>query len=464
MLKEREMKELDFSYTIKNKILLNQIHLSLQEGSCLLINGDEDKAFTILGAILGRILPCMELPDIDSLKLLYRDYNGDLTFSKNNYPDEVSYIGCDPDRHLLFSEVWEELSAQLGLAFDLERFRTILNQFSLSVNYLDRKIETLSGGEKMKIALCLAFSFPHEVIILHGVVPWLDKQGRKDLMQAITSAKQNNRIVIILEQEYHCLESVIDYTYLLSDQQLSLTEKTQMFNDPFSQNIIDQLYRLNTAIENKKAKEVILDINQLSFSYGTNLIYQNMSLKLMKNTIYCLNGDNGTGKSTLANIIFKMEKTDLNRISLLNKDINSYSRQEINRYIAYVGQFPENQMIWNTIGECRQLIQSRQLDFSLTLFEKFFTWSDAYPLVYLNFAELKFLLTIMLITRETRLLILDEPTWSLDLPGIERWLYILCTILNEMDISIFIISHAHSIMPLIKAVNLKVENYRIVQA
>ena len=456
------MKEISFNYTIKNEILLNQIQLSLPEGSCLLINGIEDKAFTILGAILGKILPCMDLPDIDSLKLLYRDYNGALTFIKHNYPDEVSYIGCDPDRHLLFSEVWEELSAQLKLPLSKSAFQDILGQFSLPVSFLDRKIDSLSGGEKMKVALSLAFAFPHEVIILHGVVPWLDKEGRNDLLKAINQAKADKKIVVILEQEFHCLESVIDESYLLKDKHLSHTDRSQLFNHPFSQTMLDLVSRLNECVQQKKKEQMILEIDQFSFSYGSHRIYKNLSLKLFENTIYYLNGDNGTGKSTLANILFKMEKTEPRKIRLFDRFIEDYTRLEINRFIAYVGQFPENQMIWNTMGECRQLIQSHQLDFCKVLFDTFFTQSDAYPLVYLNFAELKFLLTIMLLTKETRLLILDEPTWSLDLPGIEKWLGIISTILENMNISLLIISHAHSIMPLINAVNLKIKDCRII--
>ena len=64
---------------------------------------------------------------------------------------------------------------------------------------------------------------------------------------------------------------------------------------------------------------------------------------------------------------------------------------------------------------------------------------------------MKLLLTLMMVKTNTQLLILDEPTWSLDLESIEIWLKTTTQIYENMNITIFIISHAHGIMPLLGA-------------
>ena len=47
----------------------------------------------------------------------------------------------------------------------------------------------------------------------------------------------------------------------------------------------------------------ILEINNLSKSFGENLVLQNINLQLQKGEICTLIGGNGTGKTTLFNLI-----------------------------------------------------------------------------------------------------------------------------------------------------------------
>ncbi|HPY96301.1 MAG TPA: ATP-binding cassette domain-containing protein [Candidatus Cloacimonadota bacterium] len=455
------MKEIAFTYSIEDEIILNNIQFQLQEGTCILINSLENSAFTVLGAVLGRILPAMELPDIESLRQLYRDYTGKLDFTQDNYPNSVSYVSSDPDRHLMFSEVGEELSAQLGNHPSQAQINTILATFSLSESYLSRKIETLSGGEKMKLTLSLAFALNKDIIVLHGVVPWLDQQGRNSLINQIKHAKEQGKIIFILEQEFHCLQDVIDVVYILHEKTIEQVYKTCFFSEPFNQEIHQQIAKLNRLIKEKRKDDLLLNIKKLSFAYAENTIYQDTSLKLYKNSIYCLNGENGTGKTTLANILFKMVQVEKNKIEFLDKDLTAYSRRELNNRIAYISQFPENQLIWNNIGECRERVMAGNSKFAKSLFSRYFQQADAYPLIYLGFAEMKTLLTIMSLTSETVFLLLDEPTWSLDIESLSTWLDLITEIYEQMNITIFIISHAHGIMPLLDLEQLIISDYQI---
>lgn len=104
-----------------------------------------------------------------------------------------------------------------------------------------------------------------------------------------------------------------------------------------------------------KNDDIIIDISNLSYSYGNKKIYSNLNLKIKKGTIFGLLGKNGVGKSTLINIlmgfikpssgeclIFKEESFNLSaktkeNIALLYENFITYdfmSIKEIEKYFA----------------------------------------------------------------------------------------------------------------------------------
>jgi energy-coupling factor transport system ATP-binding protein len=432
---------------------------------CLLIAGQENKAYSILGAILGRVLPCMEMPDMEALKLLYQDYTGTLNFETDTLPRNVSYLGNDPDRHLIFNEVWEEYSANLHIR-DLNRIISILRTFSLNEDFLYRNISSLSGGEKMKVALSLIFADNKQLMVFHGIIPWLDKEGRDDFIKAVRQAKNEGRTIILLEQEFHCLQNVIDSVYELKENTLVQQDKSDIFQIIFDEEFMQTASEFNNIFK-QPSTENILEIRKLDFSYHDSLrnkykpIFKNLNLCIKENSLYSLTGENGTGKSSLANLIFRQETPQNGKLMVINQDISQFSQKQLNEIICYVAQFPENQLIWNTIGDCRQKISLSAPEFVKEIFDSYFPYSDPYPLAYLSYSQLKTLILLTCLHRDCRLLILDEPTWSMDLIAVKKYISLLKKICENMNLSVFIISHAHNLLSLLKTDNLKINNLNI---
>ena len=46
-------------------------------------------------------------------------------------------------------------------------------------------------------------------------------------------------------------------------------------------------------------EDKILEVNNISFSYEDNLIFENISFSIKKGDVLCILGPNGTGKTTL---------------------------------------------------------------------------------------------------------------------------------------------------------------------
>ena len=83
----------------------------------------------------------------------------------------------------------------------------------------------------------------------------------------------------------------------------------------------------------------MIEIENISFKYSKKNILNNVSLQINQGEIVNLLGANGCGKSTLIKLILGFYKAQKGTIKLFNKNINSYSRKEIAKYLSYVPQF-----------------------------------------------------------------------------------------------------------------------------
>ena len=88
-----------------------------------------------------------------------------------------------------------------------------------------------------------------------------------------------------------------------------------------------------------KDNNLVIEIKNISKSFGNVNAINNVSLKIYKNEILCLLGDNGAGKSTLIKILAGVFKPDNGKIFVHNKQkIFESSKDSINLGIRTVFQ------------------------------------------------------------------------------------------------------------------------------
>lgn len=76
--------------------------------------------------------------------------------------------------------------------------------------------------------------------------------------------------------------------------------------------------------------KALVEIKNLSFSYGSRKIYDNVSLKIPKGKITALLGPSGTGKTTLLRLIGGQNIPDSGSVLFDDIDLNSISRKNLN--------------------------------------------------------------------------------------------------------------------------------------
>ncbi len=175
-----------------------------------------------------------------------------------------------------------------------------------------------------------------------------------------------------------------------------------------------------------------LCINNLSFSYGAIQILKDIELRVDLGEMLCIVGPNGSGKSTLLKCINRILKTKQNAILIDGQDTHKLDLKALAKLMGFVPQsstssFPftvfdivmmgRKPYIHWSIGERDNDIVTHTLDFlgishlAMRLFTE------------LSGGEQQKVIIARALAQQPKLLLLDEPTSSLD---IKHQLEILC--------------------------------------
>jgi ABC-type multidrug transport system ATPase subunit len=295
----------------------------------------------------------------------------------------------------------------------------------------------------MKLALAIAFFRNTDCIVLHGVVPWLDSGGKKSLIERIENAKSVGGCVVMLEQETALLERYADI-YLYFDGKTLVSGYSGNRNRISQRNasVFESLKRTTR----KGRAGAIVEFKGVQFHYelmhtdGFHLT--ELSFQLCGSHIYGLVGDNGTGKSTIAKLILRLETPQKGEICLYGFDLKNLKRENLMRRVCYIGQFPEQHLTLSSVEQYRHRAERNRNRVSKMLLEQCFDPEGTYPLAQLTPLELKMLSLAAFVSCDTRLIIIDEPTWGIDAEGLGTLFGIVIQIAELLEnVAILIISH-----------------------
>lgn len=144
----------------------------------------------------------------------------------------------------------------------------------------------------------------------------------------------------IFKEKIWCLYEKID---ILSTYYSDNLETEKILNS-----IIEDIERNDLFIEDS---EILFTIENLSHSFGKNIIFENVNLTIPKNNWICLYGNSGSGKTTLCNILLKYLQPDMGIIKYMDK-YKDYKYTDISKDISYVTASPElfeNTILYNIL-------------------------------------------------------------------------------------------------------------------
>ena len=373
----------------------------------------------------------------------------------------------------------------------------------------------LSGGQKQRIAIAGILAMHPDYIVLDEPTAMLDPKGRKEVMEALQRLNQEQEMTVILithDMEEAALASRV---ILLADGQVRFDGTPEKFfgagvllaemgmeaplsyrvrkfidSDVFVEKVGDaredeaatgkrknlseydklgREWEASSELVDKKKNEKaeaqtdeknqdLLSLQHVSYIYSPGTAYEkvaldDVSLSLGKGEIVGLAGHTGSGKSTMIQLLNGLLKPTGGTVTFEGKDIHAkgYSGNYLRSRVGMVFQYPEHQMICDTVWEdvafgpgkqglteeaCKTRVEEA-LRF-VDLPEKYY---QASPL-QLSGGQKRRVAIAGVLAMHPEYIILDEPAAGLDAEGKREIFDRIRRMSREQGIGVLLVSHS----------------------
>jgi iron complex transport system ATP-binding protein len=195
-----------------------------------------------------------------------------------------------------------------------------------------------------------------------------------------------------------------------------------------------------------------IDIKNLSHSYDSLVVLNNLSFSIQKGDFFIIIGPNGSGKTTLLKIISGLVKLQQGDLKILDQSLQSYTRKALAKNIAYVPQmvsmdFPFSAMDLVLMGRSPHLGPlglGQEKDVEIAKKAMAFTGVEhlgSRKLEQLSGGEQQRVFIARAICQAPEVILLDEPTASLDLAHQVRIMDMMEKLKNERNVTVVMVSH-----------------------
>lgn len=196
------MENITFSYA--DRPILHDFSLSVDEGECVLLDGDNGCGKTTLLQIAnGLLFPDSGTYTFDGAKIDHKSMKDPL-FAKA-FHQKIGYLFQNTDTQLFCATVFDEIAfgpLQMGLSEDEIRARIadLLDLFSIA-HLKDRPPYHLSGGEKKKVALAAVLAVNPKVLMLDEPMASLDRKSAEWLADFLAQLRSAGKTILLVSHD-----------------------------------------------------------------------------------------------------------------------------------------------------------------------------------------------------------------------------------------------------------------------
>ena len=143
---------------------------------------------------------------------------------------QVGFVAQDtPLYHDFTAAEHLTMGAKLNPRFDQPLARSRLERLGIQ---LDRRVGTLSGGQRAQVALALALAKRPQLLLLDEPLASLDPLARREFLQALMGSVAEQGVTVVLSSHLLAdLERVCDYLIVLSAAQVQVLGTTEELLD-----------------------------------------------------------------------------------------------------------------------------------------------------------------------------------------------------------------------------------------
>ncbi|MCG8411936.1 MAG: ABC-F family ATP-binding cassette domain-containing protein [Bacteroidales bacterium] len=380
------------------------------------------------------------------------------------------------DKNLLSSSI-EKMDHLQAWDYDV-KVKQILSK--LKIDKYNQKIETLSGGERKRVALAAVLIEEPDLLLLDEPTNHLDL----DMIEWLENYLKNTKATLLMvTHDRYFLDRVCNeiiemdnsqiyqhkgnYSYFLKKREERLANEEAMVEKakntlrkeedwmrrmPKARGTkakyrIDNYFQLKDvasggrsedelriSVQSSRMGKKIIEIKNLNKNFDDYTVLKDFSYNFTRGEKVGIVGDNGTGKSTFLNLITENIPADSGTVDIGKTIVFGYYKQEGIKYkegqriIDVVQEIAEVV----TLGNGREMGVKEFLNFFLFPYDTHYT-----PVSKLSGGEKRRLYLVTVLMRKPNFLILDEPTNDLDI----MTLAVLEEYLSTFDGCVLVVSH-----------------------
>ncbi|QEA59717.1 ABC transporter ATP-binding protein [Leuconostoc koreense] len=426
------LKHISLSYG--NNKILDDINMSISHNSFNLLIGPSGSGKSTLLRIFAGLYPQLKGEVLVNNQAVTQ-------LPANEKAKVVGFLFQDPETQFVMKTPLEELIFTLENLqvhpSDIKERATHALDFVGILHLSHQDIDTLSGGEKQKVALAIIVAMQSNFLLLDEPFANIDNQSRQDLLAKLKDLqKQRHTTILVTDHDLHGYEPIIDQVWEVHHKKVTTVSNFQNRILP-EQNVHLELPQTG-----------VLQLENFELFVGKRRLISLSDLPLAPRGITLFTGANGTGKSSLFNALTRL-KSYQGDISYVDQNIKKFNAVKYAKQVALLFQNAERQFLRMTVRE--------EIALSLKHAQRPENWSENTINHYLERLNLdglqdhvvyqlsggqkkKVQLLLMLIIG-TPVLLLDEPIAGLDANSVRVVGEILREIADNGQQRFIIISH-----------------------
>jgi peptide/nickel transport system ATP-binding protein len=442
----------DVEVKIDSRPVVSGVSIAIASGKSLAVVGRSGVGKTTLARAVMGVLPSdvqlsgqVKVDGVDVTRLAEPDLRTMRGSTVSMLPQDATAT-MDP-LWRVHSLMLETIRAHHGITRSTSRLRTAemleLVGFADPPTVANKRIYELSGGMKRRVALALALVNEPKVLIIDEPTASLDAVARDDMIDLINQTRAMREMsLLVISHDHRVARQLGDSVVELTPTGVQAPE------------VEVRTYPIVAPAPDVQERSILLRVNEVTKSFKGSMALDGFSLTVGRSELLGIVGESGSGKSTFARLLTNLIKPSKGSIELEGTSYRSMSRsqrKEFRSKVQLVLQDPftaldERLSVGDIVAEPLRA-QRRWADTGWDAVSAALgrvgldeTYLDREP-TSLSGGQRQRVNIARAIVVEPEVLILDEPTSSLDPESARSIVSLLRELHERLSMTCVVISH-----------------------